>query len=59
MQNREALHQKPGKASFDLIYDLEDPREYCRVLGDLDYQIPHYGQRLFRTLAEAQRNGDG
>ena len=57
MQNREALHQKSGKASFDLIYDLEDPREYCRVLGDLDYLIPHHGQRLFRTLVETQRDG--
>ena len=57
MQNREALHQKSGKASFDLIYDLEDPREYCRVLGELDYLIPHHGQRLFRTLAEARRDG--
>lgn len=59
MQNRDALHQKSGKASFDLIYDLEDPREYCRVLGGLDYLIPHHGQRLFRALAEARRNGSG
>lgn len=59
MQNRDALHQKSGKASFDLIYDLEDPREYCRVLGGLDYRIPHHGQRLFRALAEARRNGAG
>jgi hypothetical protein len=57
MQNRDVLHQKSGKASFDLIYDLEDPREYCRVLGGLDYLIPHHGQRLFRALAEARRNG--
>jgi hypothetical protein len=57
MQNREALHQKSGKASFDLIYDLEAPREYCRVLGGLDYLIPHHGQRLFRALAEARRAG--
>src|SRR5918912_1444803 len=32
MHNREALHQKVGKANFDLIYDLEDPREYFSTL---------------------------
>jgi hypothetical protein len=53
---REALHQKSGKASFDFIYDLDDPREYFKTLGNLDYQIPHHGQRLFCTLVEALRD---
>ena len=33
MHDREALHQKAGKTNFDLIYDLEDPREYFNTLG--------------------------
>ncbi len=63
MHNREALHQKVGKANFDLIYDLEDLREYFNTLGELDYRIPQHGQRLFSELIEARRNasrgGDG
>jgi hypothetical protein len=63
MHNREALHQKVGKANFDLIYNLEDPREYFNTLGQFDYCIPQHGQRLFSELIEARRdasrNGDG
>ena len=55
MHNREALHQKVGKANFDLIYDLEDPREYFNTLGKFDYPIPQHGQRLFSELIEARR----
>ena len=55
MHNREALHQKVGKANFDLIYDLEDPREYFNTLGKFDYRIPQHGQRLFSELIEARR----
>ncbi len=33
MHDRETLHQKSGKADFELIYDLDDPREYFNVLG--------------------------
>jgi hypothetical protein len=58
MLNDEAPHQKSGKASFDLIYDLDDPREYFKTLGNLDYQIPHHGQRFFSALIEARRNGN-
>src|SRR5215207_4025082 len=56
MHNREALHQKAGKANFDLIYDLEDPREYFNTLGRFDYRIPQHGQRLFSELIEARRD---
>jgi hypothetical protein len=55
MHNREALHQKAGKTNFDLIYDLEDPREYFNTLGRFDYRIPQHGQRLFSELIEARR----
>ena len=58
MLDGEALHQKSGKASFDLIYDLADPRGYFKTLGNLDYQIPHHGQRFFSALIEARRNGN-
>src|SRR5215217_5053080 len=57
MLDGDALHEKSGKASFDLIYDLDDPREYFKTLGTLDYQIPQHGQRLFYALIEARRNG--
>jgi len=57
MLDGDALHEKSGKASFDLIYDLDDPREYFKTLGTLDYQIPQHGQRLFSALIEARRNG--
>jgi hypothetical protein len=56
MHNREALHQKAGKANFDLIYDLEDPREYFSTLGQFDYRIPQHGQRVFSELIEARRD---
>src|SRR5215212_3641253 len=55
MHNREALHQKVGKANFDLVYDLEDPREYFNTLRKFDYCIPQHGQRLFSELIEARR----
>jgi hypothetical protein len=55
MHKREALHQKVGKANFDHIYDLEDPREYFNTLGRFDYRIPQHGQRLFSDLIGARR----
>jgi hypothetical protein len=55
MHEHEAPHQKPGKANFDLVYDLEDPREYFGALGAFDYCIPQHGQRVFSTLIEARR----
>ena len=55
MHNRETLHQKSGKANFDLVYSLEDPREYFGAFCNLDYCIPQHGQRVFSELIEARR----
>lgn len=52
------MHEKSGKASFGHIYDRQDPREYFKTLGRMDYRIPDHGQRLFGALVERQR-GDG
>ncbi|QIN79872.1 hypothetical protein GBA65_16560 [Rubrobacter marinus] len=62
MQDRDTVHQKSGKANFDQIYDLEDPREYYNTLGEFDYCVPRHGQRVFRQLARAlqeERAGTG
>ena len=48
-------HNKNGKASFDHIYDLEDPREYFRTLEKLDYRAPQNGYLLFSALVEARK----
>ncbi len=39
-----------GKAGFDHIYDLRDPREYFRTLQPSEYQIPAHAQPVFRRL---------
>ena len=39
-----------GKANFDAIYALSDPREYFRVLCGLDYVIPDLARNIFRVL---------
>ena len=54
MHNRDALHQKSGKANFEIIYDMEDPREYFNTLGSFDYCIPRHGQHVFSGLIEAR-----
>jgi hypothetical protein len=62
MHNSDALHQKSGKTNFEVIYDLEDPREYFNTLGSFGYCIPQHGQRVFSELIEARRagmNGNG
>jgi len=59
MYDGDTLHEKSGKANFDLIYDLEDPREYFNVLGEFDYSIPQHGCRLFSALLEARREEVG
>lgn len=64
MHNSNALHQKSGKTNFEVIYDLEDPREYFNTLGRFDYCIPQHGQHVFSQLIEARRprgseNGTG
>lgn len=55
MRNEGVRHQKVGKASFGEIYDMEDPRDYFEVLGDLDYAAPEHGRRLFSALIEERR----
>src|SRR5215207_2095455 len=57
MHNGHALHQKSGKANFELIYDLEDPREYFNTLGSFDYCVAQHGQHVFSTLIAARREG--
>lgn len=50
-----AHHQKAGKASFEHIYDLEDPREYFNTLGGMGYAAPRHGYELFSALSEHVR----
>lgn len=47
-----AKHGTGVKANFDDIYDLEDPRGYFNTLGELDYQAPQNGSRVFTALLE-------
>src|ERR671932_1424272 len=54
-EEREALHQKPGKADFDLVYGLEDPRGYFGAFAKHGYCIPQHGQRVFSKLIETRR----
>lgn len=43
-----------GKTNFDEIYIAKDPRQYFRVLGQLDYIIPHLAQPIFEQLIRAR-----
>ena len=45
-------HGMGVKASFDHIYDLEDPRGYFNALGELGYQAPQHGSSVFSALLE-------
>jgi hypothetical protein len=42
------------KSDFSEIYLERDPREYFRVLGQLDYIIPHLAQPVFDQLIRAR-----
>ncbi|MCC6949288.1 MAG: class I SAM-dependent methyltransferase [Bradyrhizobiaceae bacterium] len=42
------------KYDFSQIYLDKDPREYFRVLGQLDYIIPHVAQPVFEQLIRAR-----
>lgn len=53
------MHEKSGKASFEHIYDLQDPKKYYKTLGDLGYRAPEHGQRLFSALIEKRHNANG
>jgi SAM-dependent methyltransferase len=43
-----------GKINFDSLYAQEDPREYFKYLGQLDYIIPHLAQPVFAQLIRAR-----
>lgn len=46
------------KADFSHIYAQPDPRQYFRVLDELDYQIPQRALPVFRAvLAASRRDG--
>ncbi|HEX5778844.1 MAG TPA: class I SAM-dependent methyltransferase [Xanthobacteraceae bacterium] len=42
------------KSDFSEIYTDRDPREYFRVLGQLDYIVPHVAQPVFDQLIRAR-----
>jgi len=42
------------KYDFSAIYTDKDPREYFRVLGQLDYIVPHVAQPVFQQLIRAR-----
>ncbi|WP_119069235.1 hypothetical protein [Rubrobacter indicoceani] len=50
MSKSGSQHQKSGKASFHDIYNMEDPRPYFAELGELDYETPDHGRRVFSEL---------
>lgn len=57
-----ATHQRvtEGKASFDHLYNLPEPRRLFRALRPLGYRIPEDGQTIFSLLlAELRREGHG
>jgi len=43
-----------SKQNFDDIYLKNDPRDYFRHLGQLDYIIPHVAQPIFEKLIRAR-----
>lgn len=47
-------HATVGKASFDHIYNLDDPREYLRTLRQFEYRTPHHAQPIIRALTAAR-----
>jgi len=53
VSNPYAEHNEQGKANFDHVYDLPDPRGYFSTLGALDYRAPDHGSRVFSTLLQA------
>ncbi len=59
MPDQDTQHQKSGKASFDDIYDMEDPRAYFTNLGEFGYKAPEHGSRLFSRLIKERTEGRG
>ena len=58
MSNPYAEHNEQGKANFDHVYDLPDPRGYFSALGALDYRAPDHGSRVFSALLQAIRQDE-
>ena len=52
---RDFVAANQAKLNFDDIYTKDDPRDYFRVLGGLDYVIPDVARPIFRQLIEARR----
>lgn len=48
-----------GKTRFDEVYDNPDPRSYFQTLGELEYQIPHHAQQVFRSLLDTRGASGG
>jgi hypothetical protein len=44
-----------SKADFSDLYTSEDPREYFKYLGQLDYIIQHLAQPIFNQLIRARQ----
>ena len=58
MSNPYSEHNEKGKANFDHVYDLPDPRGYFVTLGALDYRAPAHGSRVFSALLRAMGRDD-
>ena len=58
MSNPYADHNEKGKANFDHVYDLPDPRGYFMTLGTLDYRAPEHGSHVFSSLLRSMRRDD-
>lgn len=43
-----------NKENFDALYTSDDPREYFKLLGRLDYIIPHVANPVFAQLIRAR-----
>lgn len=50
---------KLNRADFSQLYLQADPRMYYRVLGSLDYTIPHLAQPVFMQLIQARQQIKG
>ncbi len=48
-------HVQAGKAQFGHLYNQSDPRGYFQTLGELDYQAPAHGERVFARLLQQRR----
>lgn len=48
-------YRTDGKARFDDIYDMPDPRAYFDALGPLHYDIPQRAKPIFTRLLERHR----